>query len=88
MTLPTAPASPLDQVFTRYSFNKIGSSEYKDNKYKIRPLLRLMREKKLSGDGGPNIVHPVNLGTTGTGGSLARNARFSIEGASISHFNL
>lgn len=82
MTLPTSPAVPLDQVFTRYAFNKVGSSEYKDNKYKGRPLLKLLDERSLPGDGGPNIVHPVNLGTSYQGKSLARNETFSIVGDS------
>ena len=81
MTLPTAPASPLDLVFTRYAFHKIGGSTYKDQKYKTRPLLRLLTEKALSGaGGGPNIVHPINLGTSANGGSLSRNETFDIEG--------
>jgi len=82
MTLPTSPASPLDQVFTRYAFNKVGGSTYKNQKYKTRPLLKLLDERSLSGDGGPNIVHPVNLGTASNGGSLARNQAFSFEGDS------
>ena len=82
MTLPTAPASPLDQVFTRYAFNKIGGRKYKDNKYKRRPLLKLLDEKSLPGDGGPSIVHPVNLGTSGNTQSLSRNQQFSIQGDS------
>jgi hypothetical protein len=81
MAFPTQTVT-LSDVFTRYAYNKIGSSTYKDNKYKNRPLLKLLREKKLSGDGGPNIVHPVNLGTTFTGKSLARNETFSIVGNS------
>jgi hypothetical protein len=80
MAYPTQTVT-LGDVFTRYAYNKIGGSEYKDNKYKNRPLLKLLREKKLSGDGGPNIVHPVNLGTSANGGSLARNQTFSIDGS-------
>jgi len=80
MTLPTAPASSLDQVFTRYSFAKIGGSAYKNQKYRRRPLLQLLDEKRIKGDGGPNIVHPVNLGTAANGKSLGRNATFSITG--------
>lgn len=79
MTLPTQTVT-LSDVFTRYAYNKIGGSTYKDNKYKNRPLLKLLREKKLTGDGGPNIVHPVNLGTTFNGRSLSRNETFSIVG--------
>ncbi len=79
MTLPTQTVT-LSDVFTRYAYNKVGGNEYKDNKYKNRPLLKLLREKKLSGDGGPNIVHPVNLGTTFNGRSLSRNETFSIVG--------
>lgn len=82
MTLPTAPASSLDQVFTRYAFNKIGGRKYKNQKYKRRPLLKLLDERSLKGDGGPNIVHPVNLGTTANGKSLARNETFDIRGDS------
>lgn len=82
MTSPVFPATSLEQVFTRYSFNKIGGSTYKDNKYKNRPLLKLLREKKMSGDGGPNIVHPVNLGTAFNGRSLSRNETFTITGSS------
>lgn len=80
MTLPTHGTIPLSDVFTRYAYNKIGGRQYKDNKYKNRPLLKLLREKKLTGDGGPNIVHPVNLGTSSNGKSLSRNETFSIEG--------
>jgi len=80
MTLPTAPASSLDLVFTRYSFNKIGGKEYKDQKYKKRPMLQLLDERSLPGDGGPNIVHPINLGTAANGQSLSRNETFSIQG--------
>ena len=42
MTLPTSPASALDQVFTRYAFHKIGGKEYKDQKYKRRAILQLL----------------------------------------------
>lgn len=79
MTYPTQTVT-LGDVFTRYAYEKIGGSEYKDQKYKNRPLLKLLREKKLSGDGGPNIVHPVNFGTSANGKSLGRNERFSITG--------
>ena len=79
MTLPTQTVT-LSDVFTRYAYNKIGGRKYKDNKYKNRPLLKLLRERKLTGDGGPNIVHPVNLGTSSNGKSLGRNETFSIEG--------
>ena len=82
MTLPTFTATTLDQVFTRYAFNKVGDSTYKNSKYKNRPILELLRERKLTGNGGPNIVHPVNLGTTFTGRSLGRNETFSIQGNS------
>lgn len=81
MTFPTQTVTH-DQIFTRYAYNKIGSSEYKDNKYKNRPLLKLLDEKALKGDGGPNIVHPVNLGTSANGKSLGRNEKFSIVGDS------
>lgn len=80
MSYPTQTVTHGD-VFTRYAYNKIGSSEYKDNKYKNRPLLKLLDENKLSGDGGPNIVHPVNLGTSANGRSLGRNETFSIVGS-------
>ncbi len=79
MTLPTHTPT-LDSVFTRYSYNKIGGKKYKDQSYKRRPLLRLMRSRKLKGDGGPSIVHPVNLGTSFNGKSLGRNETFSING--------
>ena len=79
MTLPTQTVT-LSDVFTRYAYNKIGDSKYKDNKYKRRPILQLLREEKLTGDGGPNIVHPVNLGTSANGRSLSRNETFSIVG--------
>ena len=79
MTLPTQTVT-LSDVFTRYAYNKIGGKSYKDNKYKRRNLLKLLRERKLSGDGGPNIVHPVNLGTSANGRSLSRNETFSITG--------
>lgn len=82
MTLPTQASVPLDQVFTRYAYKKVGGSEYKDNRYKNRALLKLIRERKLTGDGGANIVHPINLGTTFNGKSLARNETFSIVGDS------
>lgn len=81
MALPTHTPT-LDQVFTRYAYNKVGSSVYKDQKYKRRPLLKLLDERKLRADGGPNIVHPVNLGTSANGRSLARNETFSITGDS------
>jgi hypothetical protein len=81
MTLPTQTAT-LGQVFTRYAYNKIGGREYKDNKYKTKPLLKLLTERQLSGDGGESIVHPVNLGTSAQGGSLSRNQEFSITGDS------
>lgn len=81
MTLPTQTVT-LSDVFTRYAYNKIGGSDYKNQKYQTRPLLRLLRERKLEGDGGPNIVHPVNLGTSYNGKSLGRNETFSIVGES------
>ncbi len=81
MTLPTSPAVPLDQVFTRYAFRKVGGNEYKDQKYKNRPLLKLLRESKLDGGGGPRIVHPINLGTSFNGRSLSRNETFTIQGS-------
>lgn len=79
MTTNTQTVS-LASVFTRYAYNKIGGREYKDNKYKKRPLLMALRERRLRGDGGPNIVHPVNLGTSKNGKSLARNETFTIKG--------
>ena len=79
MTYPTQTVT-LGDVFTRYAYEKIGGSEYKDNKYKDRPLLKLLRERQMKGNGGPNIVHPVNLGTSANGRSLARNEKFSITG--------
>jgi hypothetical protein len=79
MTLPSQ-TSTFSDVFTRYAYNKVGGSTYKNQKYKSRPVLKLLREHKLSGDGGPNIVHPVNLGTASNGGSLSRNQTFSIVG--------
>lgn len=79
MGYPTQTVTQGD-VFTRYAYDKIGGNKYKDNKYKNRPLLKLLREHKLSGDGGPNIVHPVNLGTSANGRSLGRNEKFSITG--------
>jgi len=81
MTLPTQTAT-LGQVFTRYAYNKIGGREYKDNKYNTKPLLKLLTERQLSGDGGESIVHPVNLGTSYQGSSLSRNQEFSITGDS------
>ena len=80
MALPTAPAVPIDQVYTRYAYEKVGSREYKNQKYQTRPLLKLLDEKALQGDGGARIVHPVNLGTASNGKSLARNETFSIVG--------
>jgi len=80
-TLPTHTAT-LGQVFTRYAYDKIGGREYKDNAYYNRPLLRLLNERQLEGDGGESIVHPINLGTSAQGGSLSRNQTFSITGAS------
>lgn len=79
MTLPSV-TNTLSDVFTRYAFNKIGGRKYKDQKYKNRPLLKLLRERKLTGDGGPSIVHPINLGTAANGQSLSRNETFSIVG--------
>ena len=79
MTFPTQTVTQ-DYVFTRFAYEKIGGREYKDNKYKNRPLLKLLDEKALSGKGGPNIVHPVNLGTSANGGSLSRNQKFDIRG--------
>ena len=81
MALPTQTAT-LGQVFTRYAYNKVGGREYKDNKYKTKPLLKLLTERQLSGDGGESIVHPVNLGTSYAGSSLSRNETFSITGDS------
>jgi len=80
MTLPTAAALPIDLVFTRYAHNKVGGSDYKDQKYKRRPILKLLDEGSLDGDGGQRIVHPVDLGTSSNGTSLARNQTFAIEG--------
>jgi len=83
MTLPTASALPLDQVYTRFSHNKVGGREYKDQKYKKRPLLQLLTSSSKDGKGGgKKIVHPINLGTASNGQSLGRNEEFSIEGDS------
>lgn len=79
MTLPTQTVT-LSDVFTRYAYNKVGGSKYKNQKYQTRPLLRLLREKKLTASGGESIVHPVNLGTSYNGKSLSRNETFSIQG--------
>lgn len=80
MTFQTQTVT-YDQVFTRFAYNKIGGPKYKDNKYKNRPLLALLNERKLSGSGGgQQIVHPVNLGTSANGRSLGRNETFSITG--------
>ena len=80
MALPTAPASVMDEVYTRFTYLKIGGREYKDQHYKTRPLLKLLDERSLKGRGGPNIVHPVNLGTSSNGKSLGRNETFDIQG--------
>lgn len=79
MSLPQSTHT-LDAVFTRYAFNKIGGRKYKDQRYKNRPFLKLLDERKKTGDGGPNIVHPVNLGTSRNGKSLARNETFAVQG--------
>jgi hypothetical protein len=78
MTYPTQTVT-LGDVFTRHAYEKVGGSEYEDNKYKNRPLLKLLDERKLTG-AGANIVHPVNLGTSANGRSLGRNETFSITG--------
>ena len=78
MTLPTSGDVSLDLVYTRYAYNKIGGSEYKNQKYQRRPLLRLLYERKKTGDGGQSIVHPVNLGTSASGKSLDRNETFDV----------
>jgi hypothetical protein len=80
VTLPNTGSIPLDQVFTRYAYRKVGGNEYKDQKYKNRPLLKLLRESKLDGGGGPRIAHPINLGTSFNGRSLSRNETFQIQG--------
>jgi hypothetical protein len=83
MTLPTAPTLTIDQVFTRHAYNKVGGADYKDSRYKKRPLLKLLRERKVSAPGGgQRIVHPVNLGTSFNGRSLARNETFEFNGNS------
>lgn len=83
MTLPVEGGLTLDQVYTRYAYNKVGGSEYKDQKYKTRPLLRALTERALDGKGGgKKIVHPVNLGTASNGKSLSRNEGFEFEGDS------
>lgn len=80
MAFPTQTLT-IDDVVTRYAHNKIGGREFKDQKYQARRVLRLLRERKLSGaGGGQSIVHPVNLGTSANGGSLARNQTFDIQG--------
>lgn len=79
MSYPTQTVTQGD-VFTRFAYDKVGSSAYKDNKYKNRPLLKLLNENKLTSRGGPNIVHPVNLGTSANGKFLGRNEKFSITG--------
>lgn len=80
MTLPSQTAT-LGAVFTRYAHNVIGGPEYKNQKYKKRPLLKLLNErKKTGGGGGQTITHPVNLGTSASGQSLSRNETFDITG--------
>ncbi len=82
MTLPTMGATEIGSVFTRYAYHKVGDSTYKDSRYKNRPVLKLFRERKKSAPGGgQKIVHPVNLGTSFNGRSLARNETFSIVGS-------
>lgn len=71
----------VDAVYTRFAENYIGNPDYRDNFYKDRPLLHALREKaRVMTSGGQNLKHRINFGTTANGGSLARNATFSIQG--------
>lgn len=81
MAYTTQTVTP-DAIFTRHAYERVGSKEYKDQRYKKRPLLKLLREKKLTGGGGQSIVHNVNFGTSANGRSLGRNEKFSIGGDS------
>lgn len=67
MTLPSQ-THQIDEIFTRLSqYRYVGEPGYKDNFYNGRPLLRLLRERKLTAKGGRKIAHRVNLGTTANG---------------------
>lgn len=77
MPLPTTTYT-IDEVTTRHLNNYVGSKEYKDNFYKGRPLLRLLRERKLDATGGKNITHRVNLGSSPAGRSIRKGTKLDL----------
>lgn len=71
----------VDAVYTRFAENYVGNPDYRDNFYRRRPLLYALREKaRVSAQGGQNLKHRINFGTSANGGALSRNQTFSIQG--------
>lgn len=71
----------VDSVYTRFAENYVGNPDYRDNFYRERPLLYALREKaRIQTQGGQNLKHRINFGTSANGGSLARNQTFTIQG--------
>lgn len=71
----------VDAIYTRFAENYVGNPEYRDNFYKNRPLLYMLREKaRMTTSGGQNLKHRINFGTSANGGSLARNQTFTVQG--------
>lgn len=67
-----------DEISTRFLRNYVGSQAHKDVAYGSRPLLRLLKERDMKGQGGQMIAHRVKLGTAAVGGSYAKSDRMLI----------
>lgn len=80
MPLPTSTYT-RDEVTTRHLNNYVGTKEYKDNFYKGRPLLQLLRERKIDATGGKRIAHRVNMGSAPVGRSIQKGTKLDLTDA-------
>ena len=78
MTVNHTATVQFDKLYVRAAYNYAGSSDFTDNFHKGRPLLQLMRERRLTDSGGNQIAHRVRLGTTAQGGSYRKGQRMDI----------
>lgn len=80
MPLPSSTYT-IDEITTRHLNNYVGTKEYKDNFYKGRPLLQLVRERKLDAKGGRKITHRVNLGSAPVGRAIRKGTKLDLTDA-------
>ncbi|MCP5065891.1 MAG: phage major capsid protein [bacterium] len=80
MAYPTQTHT-LDEIVTRFAWNYVGDPNYKNQSFNRRPLLRLLREKRLTASGGNQISHRVNLGSSSVGTFYSQGQQTNIQDA-------